>query len=182
MRIVVAGTHASGKSTLIADFHAAHPEYLVLPDPFEDLDLDDPASESSFAVQLRVSASRLHETAARAAVIAERGPLDFLAYLVALERLGRSEGALLERATRFVEESLPAFDLLAVLPLESGRRIAVPDDEDPALREAMDEALLELVDDLERDGSAPRVVFLSGDPEARLRALLEAASARTAAP
>ncbi|UUE20380.1 ATP-binding protein [Microbacterium sp. J1-1] len=41
MRIVVSGTHASGKSTLIADFLAAHPdflaarpEYLSLGDPF----------------------------------------------------------------------------------------------------------------------------------------------------
>ncbi|WP_337003680.1 MULTISPECIES: hypothetical protein [unclassified Microbacterium] len=178
MRIVVAGTHASGKSTLIADFHAALPEYLVLPDPFEDLDLDDPASESSFAVQLRVSASRLLESAGHAALIAERGPLDFLAYLVALERLGRSDGALLGRATHIVEESLPTFELLAVLPLESGRRIAVPDDEDPALREAMDEALLDLVDDLEDDEHAPRVVFLTGDPQERLHNLLDAVTAR----
>ena len=34
MRIVVSGTHASGKSTLIADFLAARPEYLSLGDPF----------------------------------------------------------------------------------------------------------------------------------------------------
>ncbi|NYD65690.1 hypothetical protein [Agromyces atrinae] len=33
MRIVVSGTHASGKSTLISDFALKHPEYAVLPDP-----------------------------------------------------------------------------------------------------------------------------------------------------
>ena len=38
MRIVVSGTHASGKSTLISDFALRHPEFVVLPDPFEALD------------------------------------------------------------------------------------------------------------------------------------------------
>ena len=33
MRIAVAGTHASGKSTLIADFLATHPEYAHEPEP-----------------------------------------------------------------------------------------------------------------------------------------------------
>ncbi|MFC4138171.1 MULTISPECIES: hypothetical protein [unclassified Microbacterium] len=42
MRIVVSGTHASGKSTLIDAFAAEHPEYRVLPDPFEDPDLTGP--------------------------------------------------------------------------------------------------------------------------------------------
>ncbi|WP_417555848.1 hypothetical protein [Microbacterium sp.] len=38
MRIVVSGTHASGKSTLISDFALRHPGFTVLPDPFELLD------------------------------------------------------------------------------------------------------------------------------------------------
>jgi hypothetical protein len=33
MRIAVAGTHASGKSTHIADFLATHPEYAHEPEP-----------------------------------------------------------------------------------------------------------------------------------------------------
>ena len=173
MRIVVSGTHASGKSTLISDFHASRPEYRVLPDPFDDLDLDDPSGERSFAVQLRATAVRLQESAGTSAVISERGPLDFLAYLTALERLGRSDGALLPRATQIVEASMAAVDLIAVVPLEDDRMIHVTD-EDPALRSAMDEALLDLVDDLERDGLAPRVIAITGSPEARLRLLVEA--------
>lgn len=175
MRIVVSGTHASGKSTLISDFCAAHPEYLALPDPFDDLDLDDPASEQSFAAQLRSTASRLIETAHEADVIAERGPLDFLAYLTALVRLGRSEGSLLVRASAIAEASMARVELVAVVPLDATRRIRVPDDEDPALRDAMDEALLELLDDLEREGTAPRIVTITGDPEARVEMLNRAA-------
>ena len=37
MRIVVSGTHASGKSTLIADFLGLYPGVDHLPDPFEVL-------------------------------------------------------------------------------------------------------------------------------------------------
>ena len=38
-------------------------------------------------------------------------------------------------------------DLLVVLPLDARDGIRVPDDEDPALREAMDEHLVELCED-----------------------------------
>ena len=88
MRIVVSGTHASGKSTLIADFAAAHPGYRMLPDPFELLDEAAEADAAAFVAQLRLSAARLTRLAPGDDVIAERGPLDFLAYLDALDVLG----------------------------------------------------------------------------------------------
>lgn len=178
MRITVSGTHASGKSTLISDFHAEHPRYLAFGDPFDEIDseLFDPTGDASFAAQLRFTVSRLRETAEEQHVIAERGPLDFLAYLTASERLGRSDGALLPRATRMVLETLPSVDLLAVLPLDDRRRIAVPEEEDPELREAMNDTLLDLLDGLEHDGAAPRVVMVAGDPQTRLRLLTEAAA------
>ncbi|GAA1162486.1 hypothetical protein GCM10009644_24050 [Microbacterium oxydans] len=107
-------------------------------------------------------------------MICERGPLDFLAYLTALEELGRSDGALLARAAEIVEASMAAIDLVAIVPLDGSRPIHVTGDEDPALRVAMDEALVGLVDDLERAGSVPHVVTIVGSPEERLRLLLEA--------
>lgn len=59
MRIVVSGTHASGKSTLITDFAAVRPDYEVLPDPFEALaetafDLD----AGTFFAQLVIASER----------------------------------------------------------------------------------------------------------------------------
>lgn len=178
MRIVLSGTHASGKSTLISDFHADHPRYVVLGDPFDEIDDDvlDPTSDASFAAQLRFAASRLRETAGERHVIAERGPLDFLAYLTASERLDRSDGALLPWATRLVRETMPLVDLVAVLPLDATPRVFVPEDEDPALREAMNDSLLELLDDLEDDGVAPRIVLVTGDAQARRRQLADAAA------
>lgn len=178
MRITVSGTHASGKSTLISDFRAERPRYVVLGDPFDEIDSEllDATGDASFAAQLRFTVSRLRETAREQHAIFERGPLDFLAYLTASERLGRSDGALIPRATRMVLEALPSMDLLAVLPLDDRWRITVPEEEDPALREAMNDSLLDLLDDLAHDGASPRVIMIAGDPQTRLRLLAEAAA------
>lgn len=81
MRIVVSGTHASGKSTLLSDFALAHPELTVLPNPFELL--DEALGGGSLVAQLRLSAERLEDPELPESVIAERGPLDFLAALEA---------------------------------------------------------------------------------------------------
>jgi hypothetical protein len=65
MRIVVSGTHASGKSTLISDFVQRHPEYEVLPDPIELIDESwDAPSAAPSAAQLSVAAARLAPSAA----------------------------------------------------------------------------------------------------------------------
>ncbi|MFK4762828.1 hypothetical protein ACI3KS_18020 [Microbacterium sp. ZW T5_45] len=170
MRIVVSGTHASGKSTLISDFRQRHPRFVLLDDPYDSLDEASGADEGAFARQLRISVTRLADSA-DADVIAERGPLDFLAYLTALQHLGRSDGDLLHRATEIVEDSLADIDLIALLPLDERHPIDVPDDEDPALRDAMDAALLEIADDLAALPDAPRFVTLTGDRSARVGAL-----------
>ena len=175
MHIVVSGTHASGKSTLVSDFRAAHPEFTVLGDPFDDIESDAPSSAASFVAQLRVSISRLREPAREGSVISERGPVDFLAYLTALEMLGRGDGDLLSRAQELVESSMARIDLIAVLPLDARHPIDVPDDEDPELREAMESALLDALDDLERAGDAPPIVTLTGTPDERLAQLEHAA-------
>ncbi len=66
--------------------------YAQLPDPYElvDDDTEDPAGAASFVRQLVVAAERLVGLARGADVVAERGPVDLLAYLEALAELGRS--------------------------------------------------------------------------------------------
>jgi hypothetical protein len=173
MRVVVSGTHASGKSTLVADFAAAHPDWVVLPDPFELVDAaaDEPDA-GTFFLQLRLAAARL-EAEAPAPVIAERGPIDFLAYLDALETLRRPTRSrdLFERGIPVAARAMRAVDLLVVLPLDA-RRIVV-EDEDPALRQAMDAALRDLADDADVVGDTP-VIEIAGDPAARLAQLEDA--------
>ncbi len=173
MRIVVSGTHASGKSTLVADFAGAHPEFEVLGDPFEliDASADEPHAETFFA-QLRLAAARLIELPASTDVIAERGPIDFLAYLDALESLRRptrSRG-LLRQGVETTTDAMGHVDLLVLLPLSRRDGIEVSADEDPELRRAMDAALLELADDPDLTGNAT-VVEIAGDRASRLRQL-----------
>lgn len=178
MRIVISGTHASGKSTLISDFAFAHPEFEVLPDPYELIDSASEADAGSFFAQLRLSAARLLDAPRGAHVIAERGPLDFVAYLEALEVLRRPtrSAGLTERGAALTATAMTHVDLLVVLPLSHREGIEVPDDEDPELRDAMNEALLELVDDPDLTGTA-LVVEITGEPSARL-AQLEASVLR----
>lgn len=174
MRIAVSGTHASGKSTLISDFVGTHPEYAALPDPFELIDeSDDAPNRQSFLTQLQASAERLSGDESPPDYIAERCPLDFLAYLAALELL---DGQILRddvaaRAEAISAAALCQLDVLVILPLNSADAIWVPEEENRPLREAMNEALLELSDDPDRVGDRPRVVELTGNRERRLAQL-----------
>jgi len=171
---VVSGTHASGKSTLISDFAVGHPEYAVLPDPFDLLDETwDAAGAASFAAQLRIAADRLLSPDLGADVIAERGPLDFLAYLLALGELTGHHVSreLLERSAALATEALHRVDLLVVLPLGGDEQLVHDFDEHPELREAMNDALLDLLDDPDLIGEHLEVVELAGGRGERLAAL-----------
>ena len=173
-RVVVSGTHASGKSTLIGDFAMAHREWTLLPDPFELVETEE-ESDAVFMRQLRIAAARLLEPthgATHGLVLAERGPLDFLAYLDALSRLGRSGRAeeLLRHGIPLTAQAMAGVDLLVLLPLTHDDRIEVGADEDPELRDAMDASLLELADDPDLTGGAT-VVEITGTPARRLQRL-----------
>lgn len=176
MLVVVSGTHASGKSTLIAEFTALHPGFEMLPDPFEMLDDADvePGTDSFFA-QLQVAAARLREPDTGVHRIAERGPLDFLAYLDALVSLRRptSSPELFRSGLATTAAAMAQVDLLVLLPLANADHIEVPADEDPELRWAMNDSLLELADDPDLAGNA-RVVEITGSPSHRLAQLEDA--------
>lgn len=178
MRIVVSGTHASGKSTLISDFVLRHPEFVVLPDPFESMDeaWDSPGA-AMFAAQLRVAAARLTDEEHGDSVIAERGPLDFLAYLLAIaEATGQDpDQRFLERAMTLTADALRTVDLLVVLPLTSRDRIEAGEDEHLELRAAAGDILLDLVGDPDLVGDSLRAVEITGDPATRVAALEAAA-------
>lgn len=176
MRIVVSGSHATGKSTLIADFLGVHPGFEHWGDPFELVDdsLDVPDA-ASYATQLDASARRLRAASDRLDVIVERGPLDFAAYLLALDEIGRGEHgrarALAESSLESAASAMRHVEVLALLPIEHRDRIGLGVDDDPELRAAMDRMLIELVEDGGVVASATRLVELTGDRGARLAAL-----------
>jgi AAA domain len=183
MRIAVSGTHATGKSTLIAAFVRRNRQYAVEPEAYEALsDLfgegfaADPCAEDFFR-QLEYQVGRLGVYAAGNKVVFERSPADYVAYLRALETLGRptADAVLTERAIEMARDVMERLDLILYLPA-SGRG---PESEDPELGSAVDawlEAIL-LNGDLALIGEGSPVVVEAAGPVAnRLRILENALS------
>jgi AAA domain len=168
MRIAVSGTHCSGKSTLIDAFLSAHPDFSHEPEPYEVLveeygqDFAAEPSADDFFRQLEFSVERLRQYQTGARVIFERSPVDFLAYILALEDLGRHDGnqRLSRQARNVVVESMRFLDVIVWLPLNDADGIEMPEDEDPKLRHAVDSRLVAIYrdDELELDGCGP-IVF-----------------------
>lgn len=176
MRIAVSGTHGSGKSTLIHDFVAAHRDYVHEPEPYEWLDsaYDEPGVDE-FYQQLEISVERLRQYQPGANMIAERSPVDFLAYILALMDLGRAarDCALTASAVELAAAGVAHLDLLVFLP---SSEIA----EDIPLRDAMNEQLADILTSdrysLFTHGR-PRIVEISGSPLERLRRIERAVAA-----
>ena len=176
MRIAISGTHATGKSTLIEEFLARHPEYTHEPDPYAVLEeiygetFGDAPTVEDFERQLELNLETIARYAAGDNVIFERSPLDFLAYIIAID-----ERRAAEAWTDRVRKALAGLDLLVFLPLEEG--IDVPDSENTELREFVDEVLQDilLADDLNVfPAMGPAIVEVRGSVRQRLT-ILEAA-------
>lgn len=185
MRIAVSGTHCSGKTTLVHDFLASHPEYIHEPEPYEWLEdvygetLPAEPGVDDFYRQLELSVERLRGYQPGVAVIAERSPIDFIAYIRALtdlERAGR-DCELIASAAELAAVGLAHVDVLAVLPLSARDGIVAPEDEDLELRDAMNERLLDIISTDEYglfSSRHPRVVEVFGSGDQRLRMLEQA--------
>ena len=159
MRIAVSGTHGVGKSTLIDEFLRLHPEFEHEPEPYAVL-VEDYGEEFSeeptvedFLRQLEFNLERLVQHGEN--VIYERCPLDFLAYLNALD--ANLSEALLKR----ISDAMRQLDLIVYLPLDHERG-----GEYPKLRRAMDRQLSELL-----TSTNVTVVEANGSTAQRLRAV-----------
>lgn len=75
-----------------------------------------------------MSASRLLELSPGETVIVERGPLDFVAYLHALDALGRTTVSpdAFSRAAEVTSRAMAHVDLVVVVPLDSRNGVDVP--------------------------------------------------------
>jgi hypothetical protein len=143
VRIAVSGTHCSGKSTLIESFLAVHPEFAHEPEPYEWLaETYGEVHADDFLQQLEICIERLNQYERRACVVFERSPADFVAYLRAL-------GESATEALPLLAAGLRNLDVVVFLPLDAS--IAVPDDENPELRAAVDEQLAQILLDDELD-------------------------------
>src|SRR5215207_5873028 len=135
MRIAVSGTHCTGKSTLIDEFLRAHRDFTHEPEPYTVL-VEDFGEEFSqepcvedFYRQLEFNVDRLRQHARGERVIYERCPIDFLAYIHALD----SES--IETALTLVSNAIQHLDLIVYLPLDDNDSADV---EYPKLQKAVD--------------------------------------------
>jgi len=176
VKIAVSGTHCSGKSTLVADFLKVNATFIHEPEPYEWLQemygetFSDRPTADDFYRQLEVSVERLRSHRSDADVIAERSPIDFVAYLLALGDLGRETFAI-DEAIALARRGTALLDRIAFLPMAKG--IVAPESEDLELRESTNDRLIELFADDEFDlfGGRVQVVEIRGTPAQRLRAL-----------
>ena len=166
VRVAVSGTHGCGKSELIAHFLARHADYIHEPEPYEWLqemqgeDFSDEPTADDYYRQLEFSVQRVCGYEPGDHVIFERSPLDFVAYLKATRH------DMLDSAVELAAEGISHLDLIVFLPLDPRHAIVVPDAEDLALRDAVNDYLIGILleDELELLGSGPRVVEVRGRP------------------
>ena len=118
MRIAVSGTHGVGKSTLVDEFLRVHPEFVHEPEPYTVM-VEDFGEEFSaepcvedFVRQLEFNVDRLHQHAPGENVIYERCPVDFLAYIHALDP------EIADGLREEVSEAMQHLDLIVYLPFE----------------------------------------------------------------
>jgi predicted ATPase len=143
VRIAISGSHRVGKSTLLDALAAALTGYDCVDEPYHLLEDDghvfaDPPGVDDFVAQLSRSIEEL--AASGPDTLFDRCPADLLAYLVAL---GVDITPVLGRAAA----AMSALDLLVVVPIESPDRVQLAYGEDAALRNDVDAALAELLDD-----------------------------------
>lgn len=172
MRIAISGTHGVGKTTLIDEFLQAHPEFAHEPEPYvtmvEELgeEFSEEPSVEDFRRQLDFNVERLRQYSPGEKVIFERCPVDFLAYIDALDR--KIAASLVDD----VEQALNQLDLIVYLPLED----APLESEYPKLQKAVDKRLQSILLDDDLGIIDTRVLEARGSTTQRLR-IIEAAIA-----
>jgi predicted ATPase len=175
MRIGISGTHGTGKTTLAEALYAHLPGHVTADEPYylleeEGYEFGFPPSPDDYRALLARSLQSLSAQPQQPGVVFDRTPLDYLAYLAAT-------GADAEREadTPALTRALASLDLLVITVITPETERLLPTAELPELREAMNEALLDLVyaDPLGAWAEVP-VLELDGPLENRLSAVLTA--------
>jgi predicted ATPase len=168
MRIAISGSHATGKSTLIAELARRLVGYTTIDEPFyilgdEGHTFGDPPSTEDFELLFSRSVSLLHEQRA-SNLLFDRSPADYLAYLTALDPGLVSADHIDAAAT-----ALATLDLTVFVPIERPDRVEAADV--PRLRRRVDRILHDmLVDD--SAGFDVRVITISGTVTQRVEQVL----------
>jgi predicted ATPase len=153
MRIGVSGTHGTGKTALAGELCARLPGYVAVDEPYvlleeEGYEFAFPPSPDDYRAQLARSVQVLRssgldvssgvDVSSHPGVVFDRTPADFLAYLVA-------SGAALDVDAAAVRSAMTTLDLLVLTPITAETERVLPRAELPQLRQAVNDALLDLV-------------------------------------
>jgi len=171
VRVAFSGTHRTGKTTLVEAVSGLVPGYQVIEEPYRVLEdegheFSDPPSVEDFELQLQHSIETL--ASASADVLLDRCPLDFVAYLKALD-----DDIDIEDSLDDIRDSMARLDLVVLVPIETPGRISVPSHEDRLLRHHVDERLKRLALD-DPYGFEVATIEVSGGVDDRVRQVLRA--------
>lgn len=165
MKIAFTGAHGVGKTTLSEQIAGYLPGYLLLPEPFLQLEEKGhtfayPPQAEDFSEQLRYSIEQtdIDETD----VIFDRCPLDLLAYLYATGNIGETQ-----RFYTRVREAMEEIDLLVFVPVENPDVIDSSTTTFPELRKKVNDLLQEWITDFDTE-----TIRVQGTPRQREEQLL----------
>jgi len=189
VRIAVAGSHGTGKTTLISAFLGRCPGYTHEAEAFETLadDIDVPSfgegpTAEGLQLLLEHTLAAMASYGPGAAVVFERSPVDYLAYAAAGGRTwppGAVE-TFLETNVPRVRQALPSLDLIVFLPVSPAGPPPRPG-ESRRFRRRVDDvlrrALLDDEFDLLSQPGSPVVSELPSSPERQLSELVRLTSA-----
>jgi len=146
MKIAFTGAHRVGKTTLAENLNEIFPEYGLTIEPYYELaesgylfpeepELDDYIDQFNFSINQLKSAGKN--------TIFDRCPLDFFAYIIALEP------SLINKYYQKIIDSITELDLLIYVPIEDPDLISCNESELPELRNEVNEIIQDYINDLE---------------------------------
>jgi hypothetical protein len=194
MRVGISGTHGTGKTTLAGALCQRLPGHALADEPYylladEGYEFGFPPSPEDYRALLARSVLSLR--APQPAIVFDRTPLDYLAYLAAtgadlaaigpdLAATGADPAGQVTAAV--LQSAFASLDLLVITMITAETERVLPPAELPRLRSQMNDALLDLVHDDPLDAWPDLPILeLDGPLDARLPTVL-AALAQTQLP
>lgn len=182
MRSAVSGTHFIGKSTLIADFIKAHPDYKSEIEPYYNLqdetagDLSLEPTLDNLIAQLNYSIKQILSFKHTKNIIFDRCPVDFLAYAMCSADLhwGNFQDSEIAELFPEIKEALNLnqLDLIVFLPISKENQIDY-DEDNPEYRKETDKYFKKIyrddIYDIFPSHCHPRVIEITGTRTARIR-------------
>lgn len=171
MRLAIAGSHRTGKTSLVEALAAALPDHEVIAEPYHALEdeghvFSDPPTVEDFERQLRRSLATVAEP--RSHALFDRSPLDLVAYLDVLDPDFDPDPWLDD-----LRAAMSSLDLVVIVAIERPDRIPVPAHEDRRLRARVDDRLTAwLLDDTFGFGTS--TLEVAGPVGARVEQVLRA--------